>query len=221
MRVAVLVYGRLNNCLEHYDNIKEHLGKENDIDFFLSSCGSDESLLYRFLALFNPVLYNNDTIDYTHDFSKYPGYTGGNVYNMTRHYMNKNRVFSLLEEHIQKENIKYDVVVSIRMDVLFESSFDFSEILDNTIYIPYINDYTGCYGINIDGINDQIAYGNVDVMKKYNSINAIELLERRLCIPHPEPLTLANIRFHGLHIKRVDVKYEFHKCRINMSDPKE
>lgn len=45
MRIAVLCYGRLNNCVNHYDNIVESLGKDNHIEFFLSSDSSDESML--------------------------------------------------------------------------------------------------------------------------------------------------------------------------------
>ena len=37
MKIAVLVYGRLHKCLEHYSNITETIGLENQIDFFLSS----------------------------------------------------------------------------------------------------------------------------------------------------------------------------------------
>lgn len=35
MHIAVLVYGRLNKCVEHHSNIMESLGKNNDIDFFV------------------------------------------------------------------------------------------------------------------------------------------------------------------------------------------
>jgi hypothetical protein len=44
-------------------------------------------------------------------------------------------------------------------------------------------------------------------MQKYNSINAVDLLEQKLSIPHPESLTIANIKFYNLLIKRVDLQY--------------
>jgi hypothetical protein len=72
---------------------------------------------------------------------------------------------------------------------------------NNTIYIPFGYDY-----IN-NAINDQIAYGKIDVMKKYNSINAVDLLERKLSIVHPESLNYANIHFHKLNIIRPLIKY--------------
>jgi hypothetical protein len=60
-------------------------------------------------------------------------------------------------------------------------------------------------------INDQIAYGTVNVMKKYNSINAVYLLEQHLSIPHPESLHYANIHYHKLNINRVNINYYLDK----------
>ena len=119
---------------------------------------------------------------------------------MTCHFINKNRVFLLLEEYINKTSIHYDVVISLRIDLVFQNSFDFNNLLDNTIYIPAGNDW-------LDGINDQLAYGKIDVMKKYNSINPVNLLEQKLTVPHPESLNLANINFHKLEIKRVNLNH--------------
>jgi predicted transcriptional regulator len=72
---------------------------------------------------------------------------------------------------------------------------------NNTIYIPSGYDYV------VNGINDQIAYGKLDVMKKYNYINPVDLLEKKLSIPHPESLNYANINFYKLNIKRPNIKY--------------
>ena len=200
MHFAVLIYGRLNKCTEHYNNIVEHIGKHHDIDFFLSSDNSSESLLNEFIHLYKPILYNNESKTYDYDLSKYPNkpYVT-NIHSMTCHFINKNTVFSLLEEYITRENIHYDGVISLRIDLIFRNSFEFNNLLDNTIYIP-----SGC---DYNGINDQVAYGKIDVMKKYNSINALDLLEQKLSIPHPESLTIANIKFYNLLIKRVDLQY--------------
>jgi hypothetical protein len=45
MRIAVMVYGRLNKCVEHYNNIIESLGENNDIEFFVSCDNSSENCL--------------------------------------------------------------------------------------------------------------------------------------------------------------------------------
>ncbi len=83
----------------------------------------------------------------------------------------------------------------------FSQKFNFSELKANTIYIPEGCDYV------VNGINDQIAYGKVEVMKKYNGINPVLLLEQRLSIPHPESLTYANIKYHNLNIQRFPFHY--------------
>jgi hypothetical protein len=202
--IAVLVYGRLDKCVEHYENILNSIGRDNHIDFFLSSDNSPESLLNDFIKIYNPISYINDKISYTCDLSTYPNVYGSNIDNMIRHFINKGRVFCLLENYIKELNRHYDIVLSIRIDLVFYSDFKFDIIEDNTIYIPRGFDYFG--------INDQVAYGNIEPMKKYNNIfsNLINLLNNK-CIPHPESLTQANIIFNKLFITRVDISYVIEK----------
>ena len=202
MRIAVLIYGRLNKCVEHYDNAVESIGKHNDIDFFFSSDNSSELIVNDFIRLYKPKLYDNSPIQYECDLGKYPGLQNvTNVHNMTCHFINKNRVFSLLEKYINQENIHYNCVVSLRIDCLFQNNFIFNNLEDNTIYIPAGEDYFAT------AINDKIAYGKVDVMKKYNCIDPVDLLEKNLSIPHPESLNYANILFNKLQIERFNINY--------------
>jgi hypothetical protein len=206
MRIAVLAYGRLDRCAVHYNNIIEQIGLQNDIDFFLSSDNPSESLLNDFISLYKPILYNKDAIQYDYDLSKYPAAVAGtNFHNMTCHFINKNRVYLLLEQYICQTNIQYDAVVSLRLDLYFLNCFDFNNMLDNTIYIPYGYDYLD------SAINDQIAYGKVDVMKKYNLINPLKIVKMGISSCHPESLTLANIYLNKLNIQRVDLLYYFDK----------
>jgi hypothetical protein len=201
MRIAVLVFGRLNRCAEHYENIMESLG-DNDIDFFVSSDNAPENILEDFIYFYNPKLYNNKPISYNYDLSKYPGRRyETRIDIMTRHFINKNRVLGLLEEYIDKTKVKYDCVLSLRVDCVFKDYFFFDSIQENTVYIPYGFDWVE------NGINDQLAYGKIDVMRKYNSINPLELLEKGLSIPHPESLNCANINFHKLLVERPDIDY--------------
>lgn len=204
MHIAVLIYGRLNKCIEHYNNVIESIGKNNEIDFFLSSDNSPELLLNNFIDLYKPKLYNNNPINYDYDLSIYPNKAPEtNIHNMTCHIINKNRVFLLLEQYINQSNIQYDCVVSLRIDCLFQNNFVFNNLVDDTIYIPSNYDYRG--------INDQVAYGKIDVMKKYNSINALDLLNKSLAIANPETLTIANIKFYNLKIERVNINYYLDK----------
>ena len=205
MHIAVIVFGRLHRCVESYENIAYALGmSHHTMDFFLSSDNSNEDLLNDFKSLYKPKAYSNEPIPYNDEFSKYPLQDWTNPPNMWRHFKNKNRVFGLFEEYCNSENVTYDIVVSFRFELFFHHSFNFNQELDeNTIYIPNHNDFTG--------INDQIAYGKADVMKKYNNINPIELLENGLSRLHPESLTIANLIMHGIQIKRVELDYQISK----------
>jgi len=163
-------------------------------------------LVDDFIRKYNPILYDNQKIQYDYDLSRFPGKRPEtNIHNMTCHFINKNRVFRLFKNHIDTFKKSYDVVISLRIDCVFENKFNLSEISDNTIYIP-----AGCDYVD-NAINDQIAYGNVDAIEKYMSINPLNLLQRRLSIPHPESLTLANIKFNLLKINRVQIKYHIER----------
>jgi hypothetical protein len=167
MRIAVLVFGRLNKCVQHYDNIINSIGKEHTIDFFLSSDNSSKDLLDNFINLYNPVSYINDEINYLwHDLEKYPKIRSEtNVDNMVRHFINKQRVYRLLENYVEQTNTKYDIIMTIRIDIVFYEKIIFKNVIEeNTIYIPSGYDY-------IDNtITDITSYGNMSVMKKYMNI---------------------------------------------------
>lgn len=205
MKIAVLVYGRLNKCAEHYESIMNSIGKENHIDFFLSSDNSSKELLEVFISIYKPISYINDPIKYTCDFGKYPRRPETNIDTMTRHFINKSRVFSLLEGHLAS-GIKYDVILSLRVDLIYERKLCFTHIDTYTIYIPEGYDYT------INACNDRLAYGNIDVMKIYHSIyeNTPELLEKGLSISHPESLTFNNLIYNYISISRFPFT-----CEIN------
>lgn len=208
MRIAVLVYGRINKCAEHYENIIESIGKENKIDFFLSSDNAPNEQLHTFIELYKPVAYNNDRIEYDCDLSKYPGKRDEtNLHNMICHFINKARVFSLLENSIEKQSISYDAVLSLRVDLVFHTRFNFKSMEDDVIYIPSDFDFIPF------AINDQIAYGTINVMKKYCEIfyNVIPILEGHASIPHPESLTYANLCFNEVNVRRVRLSYHIEK----------
>ena len=200
MRIAVLVYGRLNECA-NYENYIDSIGREHDVDFFMSSDNSSEECLNQFLCLYKPLSYDNTKVQYDYDLTKYYRRGETNVHNMICHFTNKNRVFLLLEKYLEGHPVQYDVVLSLRVDVVIQNRLNFNNLVENTIYIPAGGDWVE------NGLNDQLAYGHLDVMKKYNGINIVDLIQRKLSIIHPESLVFANVRFHGLKLNRVNLDY--------------
>lgn len=210
MRIAVLVFGRLNKCVEHCDNIINSIGIEHTIDFFLSSDNSSKDLLDNFINLYNPVSWINDKINHNcYDLEKYQTTRGDvSVNNMLCHFINKQRVYTLLENYVEKTNTKYDIILSIRIDLVFYEKIIFiNEIEENTIYIPRGYDY-GC-----NTITETTAYGNISVMKKYMNIiqNINYILDTDKSLLYPESLNFANIILNELKICRYDLKYDIIK----------
>ena len=212
MKIAVLVFGRLNKCEETYSNIMSQLDPENNkLDFFMSSDNSPEPFFEKFKELYKPIYYTNEQIIDTYDLEKYPKHPRvvSNVYNMTRHFINKKRVFDLFEKYINEnkmlnKDINYDIVLSLRIDTLFLSKLVFVEkCKENTIYIPEGSDHLGT--------NDQLAYGNIDVMRKYmNIIMCCNFyLDNKYTIPHPESLTRTNIIYNNIDLARFYLAYRF------------
>lgn len=204
MKIAILFFGRLNKCKEHYDNIFSSIGKDNTIDTFMSSDNSPKELLDTFVELYKPISYINDKIEYTYDLTIYPGRREEvNFHNMICHFTNKYRVFSLLENHINSTNTTYDIIVSLRLDLVYQSNFNLHIPKQNTVYIPQGYDYLH------NAVNDQIAYGTYETMKIYNSLilNMITLLDKGLTIPHPESLVFANLKYNCVEIERFNLSY--------------
>lgn len=209
MRIAVLFYGRINKCIQCYDSIMNSIkGPEDsnvntEIDVFLSSDNPDAELLDEFVRLYNPVAYTGDLIIYPPEYDLPSSRSETNVPNMIRHFINKSRVFNLLEMHVEKTNQMYDVVLSIRLDLTIYTPFLFDSVQKNTIYIP------NCYDWVDNAINDQIAYGDMESMGKYMILfhNMLHLIQTGKSIVHPESLTLANIRMHELNIVRFEFSY--------------
>lgn len=208
MNIAVLFYGRLTNAEEHFNNIRESIGKNNNIDFYLSSDNSPQNLLEEFINIYNPIAFSNDPIGvnvcncedpfncikYIPTFEKAPE---TNIHNMEKHWINKQRVWKLFQEN---KNINYDVILSLRIDLVFQDGFNFEEMEENTIYIPNNFDYRG--------INDQVAYGTIKSMEKYMNIdeNFCLMLNKGVMI-NPEVMLQEHISIEKLEVKRFNLRY--------------
>jgi hypothetical protein len=177
----------------------------------MSSDNSPKPDLDNFLNMYKPIKYTNESIEFdTTEYEKYKIHPATNINNLFRHFINKYRVFSLLEEYIKETNVKYDAIVTLRIDLFFNDPFNFENIQNNTIYIPsgrnYDNYDTDCK----NAINDQVAYGDFETMKKYCSIcfNVKYLLDTQSSeLIHPESLVYSNIKFYNLNIKRVEIQH--------------
>ena len=140
MKIAVLIYGRLNLCSMSYNYIIESLSNYDSVDFFCSSDNSHESHLHEFITNYKPLDYINDPINtdehkYMYSFPAVPP-PETNIDKMIRHFINKNRVYNLFLKHIEVNNKHYDIIMYLRADLKIYDKFDFQYPKDNNIYIP-------------------------------------------------------------------------------------
>jgi hypothetical protein len=200
MNIAILFYGRINHFDKKY--LINILNSDYLVDIFYSGDQEPPELIEQFIKIYNPISINNEKISHLFNFEKYYNINQiackANMDNMTRHFINLKRVFNLLETHVINNNIIYDLVISTRLDLCIDKLNIYTPI-HNTIYIPIGEDHTG--------INDRFAMGDIETMKKYMNIidNCLYLLDNNLSNPHPETLTLSNIKYSNLKIIRFNM----------------
>jgi hypothetical protein len=123
--------------------------------------------------------------------------------NVYSHFFHNQQCWNLIQTFQEKNNILFNVVCKYRADICCSKpfSFSFSSIEERIVYIPEGNDHTG--------LNDQIAYGNMEVMKMYSTL--FERLESicstRQCIFHPETLVEFNMKSNNISVHRFDFAY--------------
>jgi len=219
MKLAILFSGRIFKYKEHYNNILDAFGRENEFDFFLSHDPALNEDLTPFIEMYNPVAVRDEPVIYTIDFESYPGTPrANNIHNMACHFINKMRVFDLLEEYINNTNETscYDYIIHHRLDVHCHDNIDYGCFVknkENQIYIPYVPDWMCNGGDYSEGfLNDQMAIGNFESMKKYMNIykNVSHLLESG-SPPHPETLLRNHVDDIGLQVDRFYTNYELRR----------
>jgi hypothetical protein len=200
MKIAVLLYGRIHRYRELYYRFRNFF-RNHDIDIFYSSDESPENELNEFIDLYRPIKVINDKITIQPFFQKYSYEYTVNVDSMYCHFMNKQRVFSLLEEYCKDTSTHYDCVFSTRLDIYYTCMLSELTINNNTIYVP--NNHS------IPNINDHIAYGSYESMKIYMNIlsNCDTLLSKYVNILNPHLLTYYNLNSNTISVESVSLNY--------------
>ena len=77
-------------------------------------------------------------------------------------FFHENKAFSLIEKDVIQNNIHYDCVLYCRADIISRDTLELVIPVPNTIYVPDGEDFFG--------VNDRLAYGDYNTMKKYCSV---------------------------------------------------
>lgn len=233
MRIAVLFYGgvkykSINNALitpyfiddnlyhvgHTYINLLNTFGENNEYDFFLSINPELNEDLTEFIALYNPISICNDPIIYFDDYSKYKKAPETIIHNMICTFINKMRVYKLLEEHINKTNINYDLVISTRATIQYNKIFN--EVINNNLNIP-----CGCD--HFEMIDNKIQINNLNSMKKFeyydmNLKNFVNDNENIIFIPYGYDYQGMCDRYAIGNVKSMKTYMNIYKDHINILD---
>lgn len=173
MKIAILCAGRISNnddvntIYKQYENIKENVIQDNDVDFFVSHSPELGEDIDTFCKLYQPKTFNNEPIEYV-DVSAYPHLHSPHA--TICMFYNRSRVFHDFEKYVQENKVQYDLIINHRIDTLTHeklmcNQFDIQN--NNAIYIPKCNGFS-CK--QWTGISDQFALGQFDSMKHYMCI---------------------------------------------------
>jgi hypothetical protein len=204
MKIAVLLPGRIKKITECCDNW-HHVFNMNKNEVYFYNYDWEEN--YKFYTDEEKNTINklckivkienfeeNNTI--TDPWLSWYGEEKIKLSNV-KYFLSLKKVFELFE---QNENINtFDLVVKYRPDIKTKDKFNFVNP-KNCVFIPSELDF--------EGINDQIAYGSPDVMKKYcaNYDNYQKVA--------PERNLLLNLQLYNIPVKRFRFNYKLADNRV-------
>lgn len=129
--------------------------------------------------------------------------------NMCSMFYHNKRAFELIEKHATSNNIRYDLVVKFRPDIMNDFLPFFDHVSENELYTP--KDHV----FGWPGINDMIALGSFNTMKIYSSMyDHIDEYITKGILFHPETMLRHHIDSQGLISKTFEYKYELDKERF-------
>ena len=125
-----------------------------------------------------------------------------NVYSMFYH---NNKCMELIADYQKRTGILFDCVLKYRSDINNHEDLELEVPSSNTVFIPSGSDWCS-------GVNDQIAYGNFETMKKYsNVIHYIDKYVNQGIPIHPETLLSWHLMTFMIKIKRFKFVYELQR----------
>lgn len=206
MKIAVYFSGRITayeHVIEHMLRMKE----KNDITFF---CSLNLESMTEYEQKFLDVLGITEQQYCIQPTPALPAWVKEclpysdkvcipeNVYS---HFFHNQQCWNFIQRFQEKEKIQFDLICKYRADIVCCDPFDFASPKLQTVYIPEGNDHTG--------LNDQIAYGSLEVMKIYSTLfeRLEEICSTRQSIFHPETLVEFNMKANNIYVQRFPFQY--------------
>jgi hypothetical protein len=156
MKLAICYRGHLRTLSKTFDNQKEYLFQDHEVDFFchtwnaypdeinfLKNIVRPKRLLIESPKKFevNPysaiIFDNNLNFNFSKERKITNGYLQSIPYNVLSMLYSLNKVNSLRKEYCISESIKYDIVIIVRPDICFYDKFNYDQINLNKINISW------------------------------------------------------------------------------------
>ena len=206
--IAICLIGRILKYEINLDSIIRFTNKlksqNYNVYYFVSLNAIQDDYHIEFERVMNEL--NNGNCFFKYEEFKLPSQLQHceTMYKMCSMFYNQYRCMQM----VLGSNINFDIYLKWRTEIRCNIDIEIVNELDNnTIYVPIGRDY--------GGLNDQIAYGNIDSMKKYSDVyNRLEYLTKVYHVNiHPETLLMNHIKYQQdkLLIIRFDFDYDLHR----------
>lgn len=208
MKIAIFFSGRIKGYEHTFPHLKSIIDKYNPVFFTSLNQESENEYTKTFCEKFN---IKTDQINYEKTIlpdSLKDVNSGSHVLNTYSMFYHNYKAFCLIEKYQTSHNIHFDVVVKYRAEINSSDVLKFNETENDKLYIPN--------GLDYGGTNDQIAYGNFDVMKKYCELgngNVEKLHLEKKTRYHPETLLCHHIKSSNLSLIRPTFSYQLDGSR--------
>jgi len=208
MKIAIFFSGRIKGYEHTFSHLKSIIDKYNPIFFTSLNQESEDEYTKTFCEKFN---IKTDQINYEKTIlpdSLKDVNSGSHVLNTYSMFNHNYKGFCLIEKYQTSHNIHFDVIVKYRAEINSSDILKFDETKNDKLYIPN--------GLDYGGINDQIAYGDFNIMKKYCELgngNIEKLYIEKKIRYHPETLLCHHIKSLNLSLVRPSFSYQLDGSR--------
>ena len=208
MNIAIFVGGRSKMYQECFlEQVKNTREKYKDVSFYTFG-HFNEDFSQEISDSFDSSSFEITTSPDWFSKEKYSWI--GNIPNIFSMYYSNKKAFELIEKFQIDHGIQFNQVIKFRPDIV--SVCDtipvfLNNTLENTVYT-----YDDFHWLG--GLNDQIALGCFETMKKYcTCYDKLKMYTDSNVKFHPETLLLHHIRSEGLNIDWIDYPYVLHNKR--------
>jgi hypothetical protein len=208
--IAMFFSGRIKGYEDSYQWLKGFIDQYN-MDVFCSINSELDDYHREFIKRFNIKKYHFEIFNVPEKFFAPTIRSYPSIYNVCSMYYNHKKNLDLIKEY-QAENAKrYDIIVYMRADIIpsnIGNTFDL--IIDDNLHIPDIYDWA-------DGLNDQMAYGSLQIMERYCSLfdSIYEYCTKYDILLNGEMLLKFHTEFLKIPIKRFHFLYCLNAKRKN------